>query len=328
MNKRVFCCGNIAFDLISRNRNIPKRPDFYARPGGSACNTGLLLKRLGIPVSIISKTGVDFLSDNLLETLRREGLDTEHVVREKLINTSLAFARIDEKGDSSYVFYTPRGPASALKHTDLPAPLFAKMPVFHAGSIFTYDDHNAAVILSYIKKASAKGAFVSYDPNWRDHRISDKRTARKRIHNILPHVDLLKLSAYDAVGITGCRSLSSAVKKILDSLKGEMVVTLSDGGAFYWDGTHIVFHPAFKVKVSDTIGAGDGFTAGLLFRYLTVGKERFFAEKKENLAFASAVSALVCTGKGAIEGLIGLDKVRRFLSSNRRTFCKYTHPSL
>ena len=324
MNKRVFCCGNIAFDLIAGNRGLSNDLNFQAFPGGSACSTAMLLRSLGISVSMVSKTGKDFLSNYLLTTLRSAGIDTDHVAREKRITTSLAFASIDKKGDSSYVFYTPKSHRAALRRTELPGHIFSKIPVFHAGSIFSYDKYNSKTVLSYIKKASAEGAFVSYDPNWRGYRISDKRAARAKIKAILPHVDLLKLSVSDALGITGCRSLSSAANKILDELKGELVVTRSDSGSFYWNGGESVFHPAFKVKVNDTIGAGDGFTAGLLYRYLTVGKKKFLAEKKENLSFASAVSAIVCTGRGATEGLKNLAQVRRFLSSNRRTFCKYT----
>ncbi|MBU0570722.1 MAG: carbohydrate kinase [Candidatus Omnitrophica bacterium] len=328
MNKRVFCCGNIAFDLVAGNRDVTNGFDFYARPGGSACNTAVLLARLGIPVSMISKTGSDFLSNSLLETLQKEGAGSKYVIRSPHIKTSLAFARIDKKGDSSYVFYTPRGRASALKRTGLPEHVFSKMSVFHASSIFSYDNYNAGAVLSHIKKANAKGVFVSYDPNWRGYRISNKHVARKRIQAILPHVDLLKLSTQDAMGITGCRSLSGAANRILDLLKGELVMTQGANGSFYWDGKHMVFHPAFKVRIKDTIGAGDGFTAGLLYRYLTAGTKKFLADKEENLAFASAVSALVATGKEATEGLKNLTQVRQFLSSNRRTFCKYIRPSL
>ena len=51
--------------------------------------------------------------------------------------------------------------------------------------------------------------------------------------------------------------------------------------------------PAFKVKVVDTIGAGDAFTAGLICKLIEQGREGFFANIRNNMIFASAVSAII-----------------------------------
>ncbi|MCK4851707.1 MAG: hypothetical protein KAS86_01215 [Candidatus Omnitrophica bacterium] len=199
----------------------------------------------------------------------------------------------------------------------IPVTLFKKAAVFHTGSLFSYADHTHETVLKYIKQAKKQNVFISYDPNWRGTRIKDKRTARSRIKALLPRVDLLKLSETDALGLTGRRSLPYALDAIRDISKCEIVVTRGKKGAFYWDGKEQTAHPAFKVNVVDTIGAGDAFTAGLIYRYLAKGKEGFRREKRENLAFASAVSALICAGRGATEGLKNLSQVERFLSREK-----------
>ncbi len=125
-------------------------------------------------------------------------------------------------------------------------------------------------------------------------------------------MDLLKLSESDALGITGARTLTGA----LDRLPRNIVVTRGHKGAFFWDGKKKTYSPVFKVPVVDTIGAGDAFTAGLIYRYCLLGKEAFREEKKETLAFASAASALVCKGRGATEGLRSAYQVKRFLSAH------------
>jgi len=123
------------------------------------------------------------------------------------------------------------------------------------------------------------------------------------------HVDLLKLSKTDAMGLTGSKTFTGALR----SLPKNIVITVGNKGSFFWDGKKKVSHPAFNVPVIDTIGAGDGFTAGLIYRYCLRGKELFWKEKKENLAFASAVSALVCRGHGATESMKSLSQVKQFI---------------
>ncbi len=284
---------------------------FEARPGGSVLNTAILLARLGLSVSMLSKAGKNFLGDTLLRIMRAEGLETKYTVQKKDFKTGLAIARIDKKGDSSYLFYKPYGKQNLLKKEKLPCSLFKKADVFHAGSTYSYNDHTFEETLESMKRAKKEAVFITYDPNWREFRIKDKKKTRARIRKLLTFVDLLKLSETDALGITGSRTLPGALRRLPENT----IVTLGDKGSFFWDGKKKTYHPAFKVRVVDTIGAGDGFTAGIIHRYCARGMEAFRKEKRETLAFASAVSALVCRGRGAAEGLRSLQQVKRFLRS-------------
>ncbi|MDP8299639.1 MAG: carbohydrate kinase [Candidatus Tantalella remota] len=312
IDRKLLCCGNISFDVISTGDNKKGELSFQARPGGSVFNIAIQCARLGLPVSMLTKNAQDFLGKALLSVMRSENISTTHVVPEKKIKTGLAFARIDKKGNSSYLFYRAKGEHAAFKQTDLPPTLFRGMDVFHAGSGYSYTDHTFENTLKLMIRAKRKGLFTTYDPNWRPSRIKNKRKTRARIKKLIAHADLLKLSDIDTLGIFGGKTLSAA----LGHLPKNTVVTLGSSGSFFWDGKEKIHCPAFRVPVVDTIGAGDGFTAGLIYRYCLRGKDKFFEEKKENLAFASAVSSLVCTGMGATEGLKNIRQVRRFLREN------------
>ncbi|MFA5340009.1 MAG: PfkB family carbohydrate kinase, partial [Candidatus Omnitrophota bacterium] len=74
--------------------------------------------------------------------------------------------------------------------------------------------------------------------------------------------------------------------------------------------------PAFKVKTADTIGAGDAFTAGLIYKLIEQGRAEFFSNIRPNMIFASAVSALICTKPGANKGLKDIKQVNSFLLKN------------
>ncbi|MFH1395475.1 MAG: carbohydrate kinase [Candidatus Omnitrophota bacterium] len=306
----VVCCGNIAFDLILNDKD-PQNLCFSAKPGGSVLNTAILVARLGLSVSLLAKTGNDFLGQKLLALLQHEKIKTNNIFPDARLKTGLALARLDKKGDSSYVFYKPHGKLTSFTKAQFPKNIFKNVSVFHTASAYSYDDFTFDNTLSLMRLAKKKKVFISYDPNWRENRIRNKTVARNRIKKLLPYIDLLKLSSSDAAGITGKRTLSKA----LGCLPKNVIVTLGEKGAFLYDGRKKIFTPSLKVKTVDTIGAGDAFTAGLIYRYASVGKKLFWEKKKENLQFASAAAALVCTGRGATEGLKNPRQVGQFLKS-------------
>ena len=307
----VVCCGNVAFDLIAKKEDVKGGMDFHACPGGSVLNTAIILARLGLPVSMLAKTGDDLLGNSLAKTMRREGIKARYVMKDKDIKTGLAFARIDEKGNSSYLFYKTKGPQTRFRRSDIPISVFRKALVFHTGSLYSYNDHTFHDTIRFLKMAKKENVFTTYDPNWREGRIKNKKIVRGRIAKILPYIDLLKLSDTEATVITGAKTLSAALKK----LDRKAVVTLGEKGSFYWDGKKKMFQPALKVRVADTIGAGDSFTAGLIYRYYVTREELFWKEMKINLAFASAMSGLICTKHGAAAGVSSLRQVMNFFKA-------------
>lgn len=73
----------------------------------------------------------------------------------------------------------------------------------------------------------------------------------------------------------------------------KVCVTRGKDGAVLFDGEQFYFNDGYKVKVEDTVGAGDSFLAGLIFRLLTTG------DCDNALSFGCATGALVATHTGA-----------------------------
>lgn len=297
--KRVFCCGNISYDLVITKQNSEGGYTMNACPGGSVFNTSVLLARLGLDVSMISRLSKDVLSNGLIDIMRREKISTKHIERSKHLRTALAVARIDKKGDSSYTFYRNTGPEIAVSPGRNLLSSFSETGVFHTGSAFSYTDFSFESALDMMKAARNKKMFITYDPNWRDSRTKNKKTARTRIKKFFSLTSLIKLSSSDAMGITGEKTLSAALKK----LPGKTILTMGEKGSLFWNGKKALKCPALKIKVVDTIGAGDAFTAGLIYRYCLLGSAAFWDGMPENLKFASRTASMVCSSRGATSGL-------------------------
>jgi fructokinase len=305
--EHILCLGNIAYDLVQRKGNSEKNFLFAAYPGGSVFNTALLLSKLGCRVAVLSKTGNDFLGDKLIATMKKHGINVRYVFQENCVKTALAVADIDSKGNSSYIFYRPENTSCPLKKEEIPESVFKQAKILHTDSAFTYKDGTYEDTMYTIAKARKHNVFVSYDPNWRNGRIKNTAKARKRIARIIEYTNLLKLSDTDAIGITGAKTLEAAVKK----LPSNTIITAGLKGAFHVKDKRETFIPAFQIKVADTIGAGDAFTAGLLHEYARKGEKSLTRDLRQTMLFASAAAALICAKSGATAGIKKLAQVKR-----------------
>jgi len=194
---------------------------------------------------------------------------------------------------------------------------------------------NSAIIaaneetLKFIRYLKKRHVFISYDPNIRPGSIKHKNEVKNRVLKLLKLADLAKLSQTDLEYLTGQKNPLKGLEMLKKQVKCEIVLTLGAKGSIYhsrrvvWKNpddasgnSRFIKVPAFKVKVADTIGAGDAFTAGLIYRLIKQGRAKFFANMKANIIFASAVSALICTQKGSHQGLKNLKQVNSFLAKH------------
>jgi sugar/nucleoside kinase (ribokinase family) len=311
----ILFLGGTSIDLIQNAQNKNKRLSFFAATGGSITNSAVIAAKLGLKVALLSKVGKDSLGDFAVNSLRSHGVNTRGILRDPKFKTSLAIAQIDKKGNSTYTFYKPSPKESIVPLKNISKNLLDGCKIFHFGSSFSYQEDSSQEALKYVKYLKKRGTFVSMDPNFRPYAIKDKTGAKKRVLSLLKLVNLAKLSELDVEFLTGQKDPLKGLKTLKNRLSCEIILTLGAKGSIYIGKSKILTKiPAIKVKVVDTIGAGDAYTAGLLYRIRTVGEKAFFMNIKSHLSFASATSALICTKKGANKALKGLSQVKKFLS--------------
>ena len=128
------------------------------------------------------------------------------------------------------------------------------------------------------------------------------------VERLLPKADILIPSAEFALGITGAVTIEEAAVCLYNTYKPEVVV-ITDGknGGVLYQGETMEHYPAFSVNAVDSNGAGDvfhgAFAAGFIKGF----------DYKTCCYFASAVSAIKCTGVGARESVPDFDTVKQFL---------------
>lgn len=130
----------------------------------------------------------------------------------------------------------------------------------------------------------------------------------KGVERLLKLTDVMIPSEEFSLGHTGCTNVSDAAKKLYETYHPEVVVITSgkEGGIIY-NGKGIERYPAFSVEAVDTNGSGDvfhgAFAAAMVKGY----------SYRDCCLFASATSAIKCTGIGARESVPEVESVLTFL---------------
>ncbi|ABQ46636.1 PfkB domain protein [Thermotoga petrophila RKU-1] len=313
----VLCTGEILIDFISedKGKNLSQSELFRKKAGGSPLNVAVALKRLGREVSFLGKLGGDQFSEFLLEVMKKEGIDTTHIIFDSSCKTTLAFVARDAQGNPDFVFFREKPADTNLRPEEVNINP-AQFSFLHIGSYSLAIEPSRSAYLKAMEAFLKEGKPVSYDPNVRPSLIEDRNTFVKDFLEISSKVDIVKLSDKDLEYIFQ-EDLETAVDKIPIKENGLLFVTMGERGCLVKFKGEKRMVPSFKVKPVDATGCGDSFTAAVIHKYLEKTPETI-EDAVEIGKFANAVAAIVITRVGGVDAMPVLDEVEMFLSNQER----------
>ncbi len=297
----IVCCGEALIDFLPR-KTAERAMAYQPLCGGSVYNTAIALGRLGVPVGLYTGLSTDFFGDMLQEGLKASRVSLKYTkVWDK--PSTLAFVKLT-KGHARYSFFDDNSAGRMLTKRDWPK-LEKKVEALHFGSISLIPEPGGDTLESLLKR-EAKSRVISVDPNIRPGMIKDRRGHLARLNRMIALADIVKVSDEDVVWMTGKDDLKAAAKKWLKLGAKIVVVTRGGEGVVAFTNSYSVSQPARKVKVADTVGAGDTFTAGLLTALRSarlLDKKKLAAISEADLGaaltFAARAAAVTCSRPGA-----------------------------
>ena len=263
----IVCCGEALIDMLPR---ISKDGAAVYQPfnGGSIFNTAIALGRLGIITGFFSGISTDFFGDSLKAGLVASNVDLKYVkIWDK--PSTLAFVKLDH-GQARYSFFDDNSAGRMLTIKDLPK-LAADVNALHFGSISLIAEPGASTLEALMER-EAETRVICLDPNIRENLIKDRREYLERIGRLITMCDILKISDEDVTWITGKTDLASAARRWLNAGAKVVVITRGENGIDAFTKGFSIKQPSVSVKVADTVGAGDTFTAGFLASLQRAGK--------------------------------------------------------
>ncbi len=280
--------------------------DYRARPGGSPFNVAIGLSRLGHRAALMAR-----LADNAFGRLLRgyaaaEGVDlagAPHATEP----TTLAVVSLDAEGHAGYDFYLEGTADWQWSDAEL-ARVPADTAVLHVGSLAAWTQPGCGRIRAATARLRERGStLISYDPNIRPLLLGGPERARPLVEDFVAVAHLVKASREDVEWLYPGADLARIGDRWLDL--GALVVVITDGP----NGAHLLRantaptrRPGRRIRLADTIGAGDAFTSGLLGGL--VRREMYTPEQlsrcpadllAETVDEAVLISALTCERVGA-----------------------------
>jgi fructokinase len=229
-----------------------------ATPGGAPFNVARGCARLGAPVSLLAAISNDRFGNRLIADLTADGVHTEPVQRTDR-PTTLAVAELDAVGTAAYRFYLEGTSTVALAGAPLPATTRAVV----AGGLGLAVEPMASAVERMVLDA-ADDVLVLLDLNCRPGAVRDRDKYLARLGRVLARADVVKASIEDlrytdpanAPAHVAARLIAGQTRAVLVTAGAEAttVVTAADTRAVLVTDSRVV----------DTIGAGDGFTAGFV----------------------------------------------------------------
>jgi len=223
-------------------------------PGGSPANVALGLGRLGRRVELLTHLGADAHGDLIRRHLTASGVTP--IVSVPASHTSVATAHLDAAATATYEFDLTWDMSADAAVTPHPT-------VVHTGSIAAVTSPGAAQVAAALAQHRAS-ATITYDPNIRPALIDDAATARGRIEACIDVADVVKTSDEDLAWYAPGANVVEVARDWLRRGPAIVVVTRGAQGAVALTGTHVVEVEATRVRVVDTVGAGDSFMAALI----------------------------------------------------------------
>ena len=320
MKKDVVALGELLIDFTGSGDSSQGNPLFEANPGGAPCNVLSMLQNLGNNTAFIGKVGNDFFGRMLKERIEKQGIDSEGLVLDGEVNTTLAFVNKLPNGDRDFSFYRKPGADMMLTVSDVGknADLIKNADIFHLGTLSMTDEPAKAATMRAVEIARENGVTISFDPNYREPLWKSKSDALEAMKYGFENCDILKISDNEIELFTGLKDVEEGARKIKRDFNIPVVfATLGPDGsiALYKDMT-IKKEGYINPETIETTGAGDTFCACAIDHIHKKGLDNLTEEGLTKcLSFANAAASIITTRKGALSVMPTKEEVITFLEN-------------
>jgi 5-dehydro-2-deoxygluconokinase len=310
----LLCAGRTCVDLYAEQDGAPLMDvsSFRKYLGGSAANICVGTSRLGLSTAMLTRVGEEPMGHFIRRELEREGVDVTGVGLDPDRLSGAVMLALRASDDFPRVFYYADSADMALGPEDVDPALVARAAaVLIAGSYLSTDRLRAAMT-SLVGLAKSNGARVALDLDFRpvlwdlaplaagNAMESVSPEFSEALLTVLGDCDLVVGTREEVRGAAGRANLDEALRVLRSRTDATIVVKAGVKGCSVIEGLpparweDAPSSPGFPVEVLNSVGAGDGFMAGFLSRWLRAEPAERCAEAG-NAAGAIVVSRHGCT---------------------------------
>ncbi len=282
-NGIVVGLGEVLWDLFDHDR----------RPGGATANVAFHAQMLGHGGIVCSRVGNDDLGRQLCDYFRRHDLNTQYIQTDPRHPTGTVTVDTTRPDHPTYIIHQDVA-WDFIDFDESLRDLMSRAAAVCFGSLAQRSPASRQAIQQCID--AARNALLVFDVNlrqsWYDREVIE--TSLRKSHIAKMNVDEVRVLAHLFEMPAGDDPAAFA-PQLLKRFDLQMVcVTKAEDGCLLAAGQDVVQVPGVKVKVADAVGAGDAFSAALIYASLQGWPLDKIA------SFANSVGALVATKPGAM----------------------------
>ncbi|CAM3223258.1 ribokinase [Streptobacillus felis] len=285
-------------DITARVDQLPKLGEtifgtsFYKSCGGKGANQAVAISKMGIETIMLGMVGNDSDGYELIENLSKHNIKSSVIVSNEI--TGRAIITVDNNGNNNIIVI----PGANFKITK--EDIDKKMDIINEVDVVILQNEIPLDITKYVlKKSKELNKITVFNP----------APAYKFEKEIYENVDFLILNETEFEFIFDVKyNDTNAILSIKDKFGiSNLLLTLGELGSILFTNNNILVQEALKVKAIDTTAAGDAFIGSFISKIINNNS------LESALKFATTVSAIVVTKKGAQESIPTLDEVNEYI---------------
>lgn len=264
-------------------------------PGGAPSNVAFHTQQLGLSAAVATRIGADSLGDELLQFLQSQGLSVRLVQRDPVHGTGTVTVTPHAAG-TKYVFLE-NSAWDFLEMTEEWRAAAACARAICFGTLAQRGELSRRTLHEFLA-AAGPDCLTVYDVNLRPPFFE-----REWIHASLRRAKIIKLNDDEVRVMSSLFHLPTSSDAefatwLLETYHPELVcITRGAAGAIAVSRDELCESSGIAIEVVDTVGAGDAFTAGLIWCRLN------HWPVNRTLEFANRLGALVASQPGAMPRL-------------------------
>ena len=270
--------------------------------GGVGRNIAENIAKLNIHSKILSYVGADPLGEFVIEKSEKSGVDTSLLKKDNHLPTSQYLSLLDDNNDMLVSISDMRIiDEMTIQDIDNWDEVISK------SSVIIVDANIPILVIEYITNKYSKIPLF-LDP------VSYAKTSKiikliGRFHTVKPN--RLEAELISGLKIIDKDSMLKSAKIIFNMGCKQIFITLGSEGVFYYDGNDYGQYLFEGADVISANGAGDAFTAGVVYGFLKL------KSIKESAKFASAAAVIALRSLNTISDEMSEERVKLLLKEEK-----------
>ena len=263
----ILAIGELLLDLVTTElvTDLSETNLLKIKAGGSCGNFTTFCRKQGAAVKLIATIGKDGFGKIILDSLVKDGVNTDNILQHKYFATSLI---VVGKSHTTPEFIPYR--QADFNIAIVPKNLIDECEIVHTTAFALSRQPAQTNILEALVNANNIDKVISVDWNYALKIWGHNNNAQEIFGKIIEMKPLLKVSMDDVDRFWGADNNIERAKKILEKLHTTVTcLTCGENGVWYriknkaWQ-----YKPVLPTNVIDVTGAGDAFWSGFVSSYI------------------------------------------------------------